>query len=194
MTFSIKPETIIIFENQNYFNYRNNREIIKDYGIIYFNNHNHIEKIVNKRGDSSFIRIISINSLKEEINFLRPKTFEFFLNKGLNKRSNPKSTISLLLRNRIKKTKNLISYTFNCSNNTSDNDIPFFHKDAPDGFSYFCTQDEYIQILSHIKTEEYKIQLIQKKQKVEEEIIHTEPEPNKKQFLCQICKSRFDNY
>ena len=28
-----------------------------------------------------------------------------------------------------------------------------------------------IQILSHIKTEEYKIQLIQKKQKVEEEII-----------------------
>ena len=112
----------------------------------------------------------------------------------LNKRSNPKSTISLLLRNRIKKTKNLISYTFNCSNNTSDNDIPFFHKDAPDGFSYFCTQDEYIQILSHIKTEEYKIQLIQKKQKVEEEIIHTEPEPNKKQFLCQICKSRFDNY
>ena len=38
------------------------------------------------------------------------------------------------------------------------------------------------------------MQLIQKKQKVEEEIIRTEPEPNKKEFLCQICKSRFDNY
>jgi hypothetical protein len=90
----------------------------------------------------------------------------------------------------------LISYSFNCSNKPSQNDIPFFHKDAPEGFSLFCTQDEYAQILSYIKKEEYKLKLIEKKQKQEEEekILDTEPEPIKKGFICHICKTRFDNY
>ena len=76
-----------------------------------------------------------------------------------------------------------------------DNDIPFYHEDVPDGFSLFCTQNEYIQILSYIKSEIYKKQLETKKQREEEEqILKSEPEPIRKEFLCQICKSRFDNY
>lgn len=75
------------------------------------------------------------------------------------------------------------------------NDIPFYHPGVPDGFAIFCSQNEYMQVLSHIKTERYKIQLQKKKEKEAEiQILKTEPEPNKKEFLCQICKSRFDNY
>ena len=127
---------------------------------------------------------------------MKPKTFQFFVEKGLNKKSNQKSTICLLLKNKVKQTKDLISYSFNCCNDPSRNDIPFFHKEAPDGFSLFCTQDEYTQILSYIKKDEYKLQLIQKMQKKEEEekILNTEPEPSKKGFICHICKTRFDNY
>ena len=52
-----------------------------------------------------------------------------------------------------------------------------------------------MQVLLHIKTEEYKNQLERKKQKdLEIQILKTEPEPNKKEFICQICKARFDNY
>ena len=131
--------------------------------------------------------------MKEEINFFKPKTFNFFLEKGLNKNSKQKSTICLLLKNKSKQYK-VISYSF-IYNNMNDNDIPFYHEDAPDGFSLFCSQNEYIQILSHLKSEEYKKQIEMKKKKEEEQqILKTEPEPNRKEFLCQICKSRFDNY
>lgn len=52
-----------------------------------------------------------------------------------------------------------------------------------------------MQVLSHIKTEEYKNQVERKKQKdLEIQKLNTEPEPNKKEFICQICKARFDNY
>ena len=47
----------------------------------------------------------------------------------------------------------------------------------------------------HIKTEEYKKQLKQKKIREKEEFeLKEEPEPPKKEFLCQICKLRYDNY
>ena len=51
-----------------------------------------------------------------------------------------------------------------------------------------------MQILFHIKTEEYQKQLEIKRIKEEErQILRTEPEPNRIEFLCQICKLRFDN-
>ena len=44
-----------------------------------------------------------------------------------------------------------------------------------------------MQVLLHIKTERYKIQLQQRKEKEDEiQILKTEPEPNIKEFLCQI--------
>ena len=89
----------------------------------------------------------------------------------------------------------MIYYSFNYKT-VRDNDIPFYHAGVPDGFSLFCTQMEYTRVLSHIKTEEYKNFIEQKKQKEkeQEEILEIEPEPKKKEFLCQVCKSRFDNY
>ena len=183
----------MIVENRNSFNIDNYKDIIKDYGIIYFNNNNHIAKIKNKEGNDSIIRIITYQSFKEELEFLKPKSFNFFLEKGLNKKANQKSTICLYRKNKTTKKGEIIYYSFNESN-SRDNDIPFYHEGVPDGFSLFCTQNEYTQVLAHIKTEEYKKYIEKKKQKEKEEILETEPVPNKKGFLCQICKSRFDNY
>lgn len=196
-TFNISQDTIIIVENQNFLKSINNKDLIKDYRIIYFYNKNHVEKIINKNGrnNNSRIRIITINSLKEEIDFFKPKNFKFFLENGLNKNFNPKSTIAVLLKNKSKPTQSLKSYSFYCENNLSNNDIPFYHPNTPDGFSLFCSQFEYMQILSYVKTEEYQIQIMRKKQELDiENMLKTEPEPNKKEFLCQVCKARFDNY
>ena len=43
--------------------------------------------------------------------------------------------------------------------------IPFYHSGVLDRFGIFCSQNEYMQVLSHIQTERYKIQLQKKKKK-----------------------------
>ena len=141
------------------------------------------------------MRIITVKSLTEEIDFFKPKSFNFFLENGLNKTSNPKTTIALLLKNKLKHNTIIRSFSFSNDNNVLNNDIPFYHPFAPDGFSLFCSQYEYNKILTYITTEEYKNKIILKKQQSEEGYkLKTEPEPNKKEFLCQVCKTRFDNY
>lgn len=141
------------------------------------------------------MRIITVKSLTEEIDFFKPKSFNFFLENGLNKTSNPKTTIALLLKNKFKQDPIIKSFSFSNDKNVSNNDIPFYHPFAPDGFSLFCSQFEYNKIITYIVTDEYKNKIIQKKQQSEEGYkLKTEPEPNKKEFLCQICKTRFDNY
>ena len=97
--------------------------------------------------------------------------------------------------NNLNSNSNKNSYIKNSENNLSNNDIPFYHPNTPDGFSLFCSQFEYMQILSYVKTEEYQIQIMRKKQELDiENMLKTEPEPNKKEFLCQVCKARFDNF
>lgn len=158
------------------------------------NNNNYIEKTINKKNSNSFIKIITIKSLKEEIDNFKPKTFKYFLDKGLNPTSDPKSTITLITKSRSTKQDQIKYYSF-IYKDISENDIPFYHSGLPDGFSLFCTQNEYMQVLSHINSDEYKKQLQRKKEKeLEIQILKTEPEPNKKEFLCQICRARFDNY
>ena len=63
---------------------------------MYFNDENHIDEIINKKGYNNIIKIITINSLKEEYVFPKHKTFNYFKEKGVNKDSDPKSAISLL--------------------------------------------------------------------------------------------------
>jgi hypothetical protein len=125
----------------------------------------------------------------------KSKVYDFFIEKGLNKNYSSDTTICIYLRNKHKKESDLIFQNFNNSKKLEENNIPFYHPKAPDTFSLFCSEYEFKQILRHIKTEEYQIQLKEKKNKLEEEkILKEEPEPNKKEFLCQICKARFDNY
>lgn len=201
ITFTITKETIIVIENLNFFKYKENKELIKDFNIIHCYDNNFIRKIYIKNNRSknfkeeNIIKIITLNSLYDEINMFKSKLYDFFIEKGLNKNYSSDTTICIYLRNKHKKESDLIFQNFNNSKKLEENNIPFYHPKAPDTFSLFCSEYEFKQILRHIKTEEYQIQLKEKKNKLEEEkILKEEPEPNKKEFLCQICKARFDNY
>ena len=206
ITFTISKETIIVVENSKFFKNKENKELIKDFDKIYFYDNNFINKISikdsitnkNKPFLQKIIKIITITALNEEIEIFNSKTIDYFIQKGLKRDIKNfffKIILCLLLRNKYKKTQELISYDFNDSKTLEDNDIPFYHPKAPENFSVFCSEYEYRQVLRHIKTVEYKNQLLEKKTKLEEELLlKTEPEPNKKEFLCQICKARFDNY
>lgn len=205
ITFSISKETIIVLEDINQLKKKDFRELIKDFDLIYFYENNHIRKInlkksknktKNKISFSKIIKIISLPALIDQINIFDSKYFDYFILKGLNQNYSPENTICLLPKNKYKPTTSqLIQYNFNSSKNVEDNDIPFYHPRAPESFSLFCSESEFRQIMKHIKTEEYKNQLMEKELKLKEEMkLKTEPEPNKKEFLCQICKARFDNY
>ena len=201
ITFTITKETIIVIENLNFFKYKENKELIKDFNIIHCYDNNFIRKIYIKNNRSknfkeeNIIKIITLNSLYDEINMFKSKLYDFFIEKGLNKNYSSDTTICIYLRNKHKKESDLIFQNFNNSKKLEENNIPFYHPKAPDTFSLFCSEYEFKQILRHIKTKEYQIQLKEKKNKLEEEkILKEEPEPNKKEFLCQICKARFDNY
>ena len=119
----------------------------------------------------------------------KPKTYNYFIHKGLNKKSNPNNTISIIIRN--KNGQELLKfYSFNNSSDALENNIPFYHKEVPDGYSLFCSQLEYVQLMNFLK----KNKGGKKKKKEEEDILESEPGPNKRNYICQICKSKFDNY
>ena len=190
ITFTITKETIIVIENLNFFKYKENKELIKDFNIIHCYDNNFIRKIYIKNNRSknfkeeNIIKIITLNSLYDEINMFKSKLYDFFIEKGLNKNYSSDTTICIYLRNKHKKESDLIFQNFNNSKKLEENNIPFYHPKAPDTFSLFCSEYEFKQILRHIKTEEYQIQLKEKKNKLEEEkILKEEPEPNKKEFL-----------
>jgi hypothetical protein len=136
--------------------------------------------------------MITLKSLKEEIEFLTPKTFNYFIEKGLNSKLNPKLTIAIILKQKNK--EDLLKYhCFNNSKLETKNDIPFFHPDVPDGFSLFCNPLEYMQLMAFISKNKNK----DRKKNINKnnsEILETEPEPIKRHFVCQICKIKFDNY
>lgn len=134
--------------------------------------------------------MITINCLLNEIEFLKPKTFNFFLEKGLSKKCNPETTIAIVVKKYFK--EDIIKYhCFNKSKLDTKNDFPFYHPDVPDGFSLFCCPLEYLQLMEYIKKNKKKEN---KKDSEENYLLDTEPIPNKKHFICQICKVKFNNY
>ena len=191
---SLKSEAIVVIENSNFIEKKHNDELIKAYGEILLYNNNHIEKIVINKNNNSIIRMITVKSLKEEIDFLIPKSFNFFKEKGLNSKLNPKSTIAIILKHKNKDKDDLLKYhCFDNSKSEIKNDIPFYHSDVPDGFSLFCNQLEYLQLMAFLAKNKNKNKV--KKNNIENnDIIESEPEPNKRHFICQICKAKFENY
>ena len=157
------------------------------YGIIILYDNNNTRKIIVKENNYLSIRIITLNSLKKEIEFFTPKPFIYFIENELNENSNKKSTMAVIIKNKL--NENILKYfSFNNSINERENDIPFFHPDVPDGYSFFCSQFEYIQLMEFLKKNEKKYK------KEEEESLEVDPIPRRKNFLCQICKIKFGNY
>ena len=189
---SLSSKTILVVNNENSLKKLNNEELIKNFDTLYFYNNNHTWKYKlsknNNNSKKKILRIITIKSLQIELDYFHKNTFEYFLNNNLPINSNKKTTLALILKNKLEEEK-LIFYVFNNSKKQIDNDIPFFHKNAPEGYSYFCSKNEYSQLISFLK----KNKKIKKKLPAQEKIV-LEPAPNKRHYVCQICKIKFDNY
>ena len=149
ITFTITKETIIVIENLNFFKYKENKELIKDFNIIHCYDNNFIRKIYIKNNRSknfkeeNIIKIITLNSLYDEINMFKSKLYDFFIEKGLNKNYSSDTTICIYLRNKHKKESDLIFQNFNNSKKLEENNIPFYHPKAPDTFSLFTNFTSY---------------------------------------------------
>ena len=87
-------------------------------------------------------------------------------------------------------------FSYKDSNKKIIYDVPYYHKEVPEGFSVFCTDEEFELVMSYIKKKENNFQKnkIKEKEKLKEINLMSEPEPSKKNFICQLCRSRFDNY
>jgi hypothetical protein len=133
--------------------------------------------------------MITINSLIEEIENFGHKSYRYFLQRGLDKKINSKNVLAIVLKNRL--NEEILKYhSFNNSKFMTLNDIPFFHPHAPSGYSLFCTQFEYIQLIEYLKIKNKKI----KRQSIEEDSLTQEPIPSKTHFICQICRVKFNKY
>ena len=161
---------------------------MQDYGIIFLYENNYTRKIIVKENNNLSIRIITLNSLKKEIEFFTPKPFIYFIENGLNENSNIKSTLAVIIKNKLNE-RILKYFSFKNSINEKENDVPFYHPNIPDGYSLFCTQFEYIQLMEFLKKNEKR-----DKKEEEELLLEVEPIPRRKNFLCQICKIKFGNY
>lgn len=167
-----------------------------NYGTILFYENNHIEKRIIDKNNNSIIKITTIQSLLEEIDYLEPKSFNYFLEKGLNRECKEHTTLAIRTNIYNKKTiKEVVKYhCFNNSKLETMNDIPLFYPDVPDGFSLFCCKLEYSQLMNYINSNKHKKKKEKKNNSEENYILETEPAPNKRHFLCQICKTKFYNY
>ena len=168
--------------------------ILKGYGNIYLNYNNHIETINNGTINKNIIKIITYKELLIELSTFDNKSINYFIEHGLNKNINKNTNITLIITNNRNETK-LESYYFSYKDENKKIciDIPYYHNDVPDGFSVFCTDEEFQLVINHVNRRESKIK-IKRKEKNKEENIISEPEPFKKNFICQLCRSRFDNY
>ena len=132
-----------------------------------------------------------------ELSSFETKTLNYFFDHGLNKNINQAANITLILTTMRNKTK-LESHDFSYkdSNKKIVYDIPYYHKNVPEGFSVFCTDEEFDLVMTYIQKKEgnYNKNKTKEKEKEKEINIVSEPEPSKKNFICQLCRSRFDNY
>ena len=169
--------------------------MINNFGNIYLGYNNHIELIKHNNSKNNPIKIITYKELLLELSSFETKTLNYFIEHGLNKNTNQLANLTLILTTMRNKTK-LESHDFSYkdSNKNIIYDIPYFHKDVPEGFSVFCTDEEFDLVMSYIKKKENNYSKNKIKEKVKEMNILSEPEPSKKNFICQLCRSRFDNY
>ena len=136
--------------------------MINNFGNIYLGYNNHIELIKHNNSKNNPIKIITYKELLLELSSFETKTLNYFIEHGLNKNTNQLANLTLILTTMRNKTK-LESHDFSYkdSNKNIIYDIPYFHKDVPEGFSVFCTDEEFDLVMS---------------------------------YICQLCRSRFDNY
>ena len=186
--------TIIIVESEEVIKSQNFLKMIENYGDILFNDNNHIEVIKHNSKKNKIIKIITFKELLLELAAFDDKSLNYFYDRGLNKNMNPEAIISLIINSNKNKIQ-LESYDFSYKDENKNIlfDIPYFHKNTPEGFSVFCTDEEYGLVLNHVNKKGYKLRQ-RNKYKNKEEALTSEPEPSKKNYICQLCFVKFNNY
>ena len=151
-----------------------------------------MEKISHGSSKKSIIKIITYKELLMELSSFESKTINYFIERGLNKNTNQRGNIALIITTNKNKTR-LESYDFSFKDENKKTcfDIPYYHKDVPEGFSVFCTDEEFDLVIKHVNKRDSKQKI---KDEKKEEAVTSEPQPSKKNFICQLCRSRFDNY
>ncbi len=135
-----------------------------------------------------------------ELSSFENKSLNYFFERGLNKNIHPNANITLILTTIRNKTKlETHDFAYKDDNKKLVFDIPYYHKNVPEGFSVFCTDEEFDLVMNYIKKKEsssyHKSKIKEKEREKENNInIISEPEPSKKNFICQLCRSRFNNY
>ncbi len=193
ISFRFTKNIIIIVETEEVLKTPNFLKMIDNYGDIYFNNNNHIEKFKHNSKKNKIIKIITFKELLLELEAFDNKSINYFIERGLNQSINQEAIISLIFHNKNK--TQLESYDFSYQDDKKNvyYDIPYFHCNVPEGFSVFCTDEEYELVINHVNKKGYKLRQ-KNKNKIKEEIITSEPEPTKKNYICQLCRIQFKNY
>ena len=179
-------------ETENIINSKDFLKLINNFGNIYLGYNNHIEIIEHGSPKKNIIKIITYKELLMELSSFEDKTLNYFINNGLDKNTDQKGNITLIITSNRNKSK-LETYDFSYKDDNKNiyYDIPYYHDNVPEGFSAFCTDEELDLVIKHVNKRDSKPKI---KDKKKEENITSEPEPSKKNFICQLCRSRFDNY
>ena len=179
-------------ETEHIINSKDFLKLISNFGDIYLNYNNHTERISHGSSKKNIIKIITYKELLMELSAFENKTINYFIERGLDKNTNQKGNIALIVTTNRNKTR-LESYDFSYKDESKKTcyDIPYYHKDVPEGFSVFCTDEEFELVIKHVNKRDSKPKI---KEEKKEEPITSEPQPSKKNFICQLCRSRFDNY
>ena len=192
--FSFTEKTILVIKDVNSL-IKLGKDELKEIDTIYLYDNNHTEKlkserlISNPKKEERIIRIITAKTLREELNYFYKNKFGYFLIKNLPINANKYTTLAVILKNRNYEEK-IFFHVFNNSKKEILNDIPFFHRNAPDGYSFFCSGNEFSQLIKFLKKNKNNKKLKQ----IQQEILESEPAPHKKHYVCQICKIKFENY
>ena len=99
-----------------------------------------------------------------ELSSFEDKTINYFFNNGLNKNINQKANISLIITSNRNKTKlETYDFSYKDENKNTFYDIPYYHKNVPEGFSVFCTDEELDLVIKHVSRKDYKPKIKDKK-------------------------------
>ena len=200
ISYKIAKNIIVIVEEENTIKTHEFLKIINKYGNIYFNHNNHIKKVIHNSKVKEFIKVITYQELLLKIANFKNKsmnTINNYSEKVPDTNNNSEAKISISITSNINENmKHIESYDFSYKDNKGNiyYDIPYYHDNVPDGFSVFCTDEEYKLVLQYINKKRKKSKEKNKINKLINEDISSTPEPTKKNYICHLCRVLFNNY
>lgn len=177
-------------------------KLIERYGNIYFNCNNNIKKIIHNPKIKEQIKVITYKELLFTLANFKNKSsksdkLDYFIEKGLDKNTNPDACISMLLKNNNNMNITYLeSYDFSYKDKKEKvfYDIPYYHENVPEGFSVFCTDEEYKLVIEYVNKKRKRAKGKKNLNNLNKEDISSLPEPSKKNYICHLCRVYFDNY